>query len=123
DVASLERMAEKSASNLLAQIEASKTRELANLIYALAIRHVGERTAGILARHFGSLARLSEASVEELDDIHEIGLTVAQSVRDWFDDAGNLKLCERLRAAGVRTEIEPAAGTATDNRFAGKQFV
>jgi DNA ligase (NAD+) len=123
DVAALERMALKSASNLMAQIEASKGRDLANLIYALAIRHVGERTAGILARHFGSLARLSEASVEELDDIHEIGLTVAQSVRDWFDDAGNLKLCERLRAAGVRTEIEQAAGTVTDNRFAGKQFV
>jgi DNA ligase (NAD+) len=48
---------------------------------------------------------------------------VAQSVRDWLDDAGNLKLCERLRAAGVRTEIEQAAGTVTDNRFAGKQFV
>jgi DNA ligase (NAD+) len=123
DVAALERMALKSASNLMAQIEASKGRDLANLIYALAIRHVGERTAGILARHFGSLARLSEASVEELDDIHEIGLTVAQSVRDWFDDAGNLKLCERLRAAGVRTEIEQAAGTVSDNRFAGKQFV
>jgi DNA ligase (NAD+) len=123
DVAALERMALKSASNLMAQIEASKGRDLANLIYALAIRHVGERTAGILARHFGSLTRLSEASVEELDDIHEIGLTVAQSVRDWFDDAGNLKLCERLRAAGVRTEVEEAAGTVSDNRFAGKQFV
>jgi len=123
DVASLERMAEKSASNLLAQIEASKTRDLSNLIYALAIRHVGERTAGILARHFGSLARLSEASVEELDDIHEIGLTVAQSVRDWFDDAGNLKLCERLRAAGVRTEIAGDQSTVVDDSFAGKQFV
>src|SRR6185503_14699269 len=123
DVASLERMAEKSASNLLAQIEASKTCDLASLIYALAIRHVGERTAGILARHFGSLARLSEASVEELDDIHEIGLTVAQSVRDWFDDAGNLKLCERLRVAGVRTEITQDQSTVVDASFAGKQFV
>jgi DNA ligase (NAD+) len=123
DVAGLERMAVKSASNLMAQIEASKTRDLSNLVYALAIRHVGERTAGILARHFGSLARLSEASVEELDDIHEIGLTVAQSVRDWFDDAGNLELCERLRAAGVRTEVERTAGAVADDRFAGKQFV
>jgi DNA ligase (NAD+) len=123
DLANLERMAEKSASNLLAQIEASKSRDLSNLIYALAIRHVGERTAGILARHFGSLARLSEASVEELDNIHEIGLTVAQSVRDWFDDAGNLKLCDRLRAAGVRTEIERDHAAIADDRFAGKQFV
>jgi len=123
DLAALERMAKKSASNLLAQIEASKTRDLSNLIYALAIRHVGERTAGILARHFGSLERLSDASVEELDAIHEIGLTVAQSVRDWFDDAGNLQLCERLRAAGVRTEIERKGSAISDDRFAGKQFV
>ena len=53
--------------------------------------------------HFGSLDALSKATVEELDDIHEIGLTVAESVRDWFDDPGNIALCERLRAAGVRT--------------------
>lgn len=124
EVAALERMAEKSASNLMAQIEASKGRELPQLVYGLGIRHVGERTAGILARHFRSLERLSKASVEELDDIHEIGMTVAQSVRDWFDDAGNLYLCERLRAAGVRTEIEGSAGSsAQDETFAGKQFV
>src|ERR1700730_6547945 len=74
DLASLERMAEKSASNVLSQIEASKSRDLWHLIYGLGIRHVGERTAGILARHFGSLERLGSATVEELDDIHEIGL-------------------------------------------------
>ena len=110
DVAELERMAEKSASNLMAQIEASKARDLPQLIYGLGIRHVGERTAGILARQFRSLERLSHASLEEIDDIHEIGMTVAQSVRDWFDDAGNLYLCERLRAAGVRTEMAGGAG-------------
>jgi DNA ligase (NAD+) len=123
DVAGLERMAEKSASNLMAQIEASKSRDLAQLIYGLGIRHVGERTAGILARYFRSLERLSRATVEELDDIHEIGMTVAQSVRDWFDDAGNLYLCERLRAAGVRTEMEGSSTAADDAAFAGKQFV
>ncbi len=123
DVAALERMAEKSASNLMAQIEASKSRDLAQLIYGLGIRHVGERTAGILARHFRSLERLSKTTVEELDDIHEIGMTVAQSVRDWFDDAGNLYLCERLRAKGVRTEAEGGTSEAHDANFAGKQFV
>ncbi len=123
EVAALERMAEKSASNLMAQIEASKARDLSQLIYGLGIRHVGERTAGILARQFRSLERLSKATVEELDDIHEIGMTVAQSVRDWFDDAGNLYLCERLRAAGVRTEMEGAAASEPDAAFAGKQFV
>ncbi|HYE65872.1 MAG TPA: NAD-dependent DNA ligase LigA [Pyrinomonadaceae bacterium] len=123
DVAALERIALKSASNLMAQIEASKARDLHHLIYGLGIRHVGERTAGILARHFGSLERLSKASVEELDAVHEIGLTVAESVRDWFDDAGNLELCERLRAAGVRTELESRAGVRQVEAFAGKQFV
>ena len=122
-VAALPRMAKKSATNLLAQIEASKTKDLANLIYALGIRHVGDRTAGILAHHFGSLERLAEASVEELDDIPEIGLTVAESVRDWFDDDGNRKLCDRLRAAGVKTETEKKADGESDERFAGKQFV
>jgi DNA ligase (NAD+) len=123
EVVALERMAEKSASNLMAQIEASKTRNLPQLVYGLGIRHVGERTAGILARHFRSLERLGKATVEELDNIHEIGMTVAQSVRDWFDDAGNLYLCERLRENGVRTEIEGSAAGAQDETFAGKQFV
>jgi DNA ligase (NAD+) len=122
-IASLPRMAKKSATNLLAQIEVSKSRELENLIYALGIRHVGERTAGILAQYSGSLKRLSAASTEELDDIPEIGLTVAQSVRDWFDDAGNVVLCDRLRAAGVRTEAASKNEKLLDNRFAGKQFV
>ena len=124
EVAALERMAEKSASNLLAQIEASKTRDLPQLVYGLGIRHVGERTAMLLARHFRTLDGLAEAAVEEIDDIHEIGLTVAESVRDWFDDEGNLDLCRRLREAGVRTEIAGGAvGAEADEAFAGKQFV
>jgi len=122
-VASLPRMAEKSATNLLSQIEASKTRDLSNLIYALGIRHVGERTAGILAHELGSLEKLATASVEELDAIPEIGLTVAESVRDWFDDEGNRALCDRLRAAGVKTEAARKTSGKIDERFAGKQFV
>ena len=122
-VAGLERMADKSASNLMAQIEASKSRDLPQLVYGLGIRHVGERTAGILARHFRSLERLSKATVEEIDDLHEIGMTVAQSVRDWFDDAGNLYLCERLKSAGVSTEMTGGAQPVQDEAFTGKQFV
>jgi DNA ligase (NAD+) len=122
-VAGLERMAKKSATNLLDQIEASKSRDLSNLVYALGIRHVGERTAGILAHEAGSLERLAEMSVEELDAIPEIGLTVAESVRDWFDHEGNRALCDRLRAAGVKTESARASSASHDERFAGKQFV
>lgn len=122
DITSLERMGKKSATNLLSQIEASKQRDLSNLVYALGIRHVGDRTATTLARHFGSLDALSKASVEELDDVPEIGLTVAQSVRDWFDDEGNQDLCRRLEAAGVRTKVEKRAEAGSD-KFAGKQFV
>ena len=122
DIAGLERMAEKSASNLLAQIEASKQRDLSNLVYALGLRHVGDRTATTLARQFGSLDALSKATVEELDDVPEIGLTVAQSVRDWFDDPGNIELCRRLAAAGVRTKMEQTS-EPTDETFAGKLFV
>jgi DNA ligase (NAD+) len=122
-VAGLPRMAKKSATNLLNQIEASKNRSLTNLVYALGIRHVGERTAGILAHHFGSLDRLRVASVEELDDIPEIGLTVAESVHDWFEDEGNVELCDRLRAAGVRTEESKKKSAVSDDRFDGKQFV
>jgi DNA ligase (NAD+) len=123
DLVSLERMAKKSATNVLNQIEASKSRELSNLIYGLGIRHVGERTAGILAREFGSLKRLSQASVEELDNVHEIGLTMAESIHDWFADEGNARLCERLHAAGVRTELEKSATTEEPQTFAGKIFV
>jgi DNA ligase (NAD+) len=122
-VVGLERMAEKSASNLLEQIGASKTRDLPQLVFGLGIRHVGERTAAILARHFRTLERLGAATVEELDEIPEIGLTVAESVHDWCADEGNRVLCERLRAAGVRTELAAGAEELTDEAFAGKQFV
>jgi DNA ligase (NAD+) len=123
DIASLDRMAEKSAANLVGQIEASKKRDLPQLIYGLGIRHVGERTAGIIARHFGSLAAVRAASVEEIDAIHEIGLTVAESIHDWFDDPGNVELCDRLRQFGVKTEMQSGTARIQGGAFSGKQFV
>jgi len=110
DLVSLERMAKKSATNVLNQIEASRSRDLSSLIYGLGIRHVGDRTAGILAREFASLEKLAQATVEELDAVHEIGLTMAESIHDWFADPGNARLCERLRHTGVRSEIEKRRG-------------
>lgn len=123
-VAALERKAEKGATKLLAQIAASEDRDLATLIYALGPRHVGERNAATLARAFRSLARLQNATVEELDAVPDIGLVVAQSVHDWFHDDSNRDLCRRLTEAGVRTELKQTANTvASSEAFAGKTFV
>ena len=123
-IAALERKAEKSASNLIAQIEQSKGRELRRLIYGLDIGNVGERYARILANHFRSLDNLSRATVSELDDIHEIGLTVALSVHNWFANERNQTVVERLKAAGVRTELEEKSGSGSPKSdFSGKIFV
>jgi len=122
-IAGLDRMAEKSGTNLIDQIAASKTRGLQRLLYGIDIRHVGERYAKILANHFRSIDRLAAASVEELDDIPEIGLAVAESVHDWFRDAKNIDLIDRLRSAGVQMEMDAADTAALDERFVGKTFV
>jgi DNA ligase (NAD+) len=121
-VAELERMAEKSATNLMNQIEASKDRSLQRLIYGLDIRHVGERYAKILARHFRSIENLQRASVEELDQIHEIGLAVAESVFGWMNNPRNVELLERLKLAGVKMEVGETHADADEN-FSGKTFV
>ena len=122
-IAGLDRMAEKSGTNLIDQIAASKARGLQRLLYGIDIRHVGERYAKILAKHFRSIDRLAAASVEELDDIPEIGLAVAESVHDWFRDAKNIDLIDRLRIAGVQMEMDAASNAALDERFVGKTFV
>ena len=122
-IASLERMAEKSGSNLIEQIEGSKTLGLQRLLYGIDIRHVGERYAKILANHFRTIDRLAEASVQNLDDIHEIGLAVAESVYEWFRDPRNVDVIERLKACGVKTETDAASTAMLDDRFNGKTFV
>ncbi len=122
-IASLERMAEKSGTNLIDQIAISKERGLQRLLYGIDIRHVGERYAKILASHFRSIDRLAEASVQELDDIHEIGLSVAESVYEWFRDPRNIDLVERLKAAGVKTVTDASSTALLDDRFVGKTFV
>ncbi len=122
-IVALERMAEKSGTNLIDQIEASKTRGLQRLLYGIDIRHVGERYAKLLANHFRSIDRIAEASVEELDDIHEIGLAVAESVHEWMRDPKNIDIVNRLKAAGVVMEMDAASTAALDERFIGKTFV
>jgi DNA ligase (NAD+) len=122
-IAGLERKAEKSATKLMEQIEASKQRGLQRLLYGIDIRHVGERYAKILAKHFRHIDKLAEATVEELDAIHEIGLAVAVSVYEWFRTPLHIELIDRLKAAGVKMEIDGNATAAFDERFAGKTFV
>ena len=122
-IAGLERMAVKSASNLIDQIAASKSRGLQRLLFGIDIRHVGERTSKILANHFRSIDKLAEASVEDLVAIPEIGSTVAESVHTWFREERNRKLVERLRIAEVIMEMDAASTAALDERFVGKTFV
>ncbi|MBC7899728.1 MAG: NAD-dependent DNA ligase LigA [Saprospiraceae bacterium] len=123
DISNLERKGEKSATKLIEQVEASKDRGLQRLLYGIDIRHVGERYAKILANHYRSIDKVAAASVEELDAIHEIGLSVAESVYEWFRDAGNIELVERLKTAGVKTEVDAASTANLDERFVGKTFV
>lgn len=123
EIAEMERMAVKSATNLINQIENSKQRGLQRLLFGLDIRHVGERYSKILAKHFRSIDKLAEASVEELDDIHEIGLAVAVSVFNFFQNPRNREVVERLRNSGVKMEIDGDASAELDENFNGKTFV
>jgi DNA ligase (NAD+) len=119
-VAELERMAEKSAANLVAAIERSKAVPLRRFIFALGIRHVGEHVARVLAEHFGGVEPLAGATEEELQQAIGIGPEVARAVREFFADPANLAVLDRLRGAGVkpRAEVE-----RTSNALAGKTFV
>ncbi len=104
----LDRMAQKSAQNVLDALEKSKSTTLARFIYALGIRHVGESTAKALARHFGTLDALLAASEEQLLDVDDIGPVVAQSILGFLSDPLNRELIEQLRAAGIHwEEAEP----------------
>jgi DNA ligase (NAD+) len=121
ELASLERMADKSASNLLTEIENSKKAELARVIFALGIRFVGERTGQLLADHFGSLDKLAKATEEQLYEVEEVGPRVAESILHFFREPRNLKVLEKLRQAGLQFEQKKAH--KAEGKLAGKQFV
>jgi len=121
-LAGLERMAEKSAQNLLDALQKSKQTTLGRFLYALGIRHVGESTARDLARHFGSLAAITNASVEHLLQVPDVGPVVATSIRTFFAQPHNREVLEQLRAAGVVwPEGQPAPAALLP--LAGKTFV
>src|SRR5713226_8508767 len=120
DLLSLERFAEKSAQNILDEIEASKKLPLERVIYGLGIRFVGERTAQFLAEHFGSMEVLEQASQEELQEVNEVGPRIAESIVEFFNLPANRRLVERLRAAGLTLSGQKKErGT----KLAGKTFV
>ncbi|PUE33039.1 DNA ligase (NAD(+)) LigA [Limnohabitans sp. Jir61] len=118
----LERMAEKSANNVLASIEKSKQTTLPRFLFGLGIRHVGEATAKELARHFGKMDAIMDATVDQLLQVADVGPIVALSLRTFFDQPHNREVVEQLRACGVTwTEGEPTAGASLP--LAGQTFV
>lgn len=120
DLLGLERMGEKSAQNILAEIENSKKLPLERLILGLGIRFVGERTAQFLAEHFGSVEALMRAGQEELEDVNEVGPRIAESIHEFFEEPRNRELVDRLRNAGLTfSGKKRERGT----KLAGKTFV
>jgi len=120
-LAGLDRMAERSAQNLIDEIAASKKNGLARLIYAIGMPFVGERTAQLLAEHFCSMDKLASASAEQLMEVGEVGPKVAEGVLEFFSESANRKLIEHLKAVGVNMKEERAAPISA--KFSGKTFV
>jgi DNA ligase (NAD+) len=117
DIRKLDRYAEKSAANLLNAIDKSKSNDLSRLIYALGIRHVGERSAWVLADHFGSIAKLSGAGIDELTSIREIGPVMAESISDFFRNKENARILKRLSETNIKMSgYESKAGGVLDGK-------
>jgi DNA ligase (NAD+) len=121
--AALERMADKSAANLVEALSSSKHTTLARFLYGLGIRHVGEATAKDLARHFGAIDRLMDASVEQLLEVDDVGPVVAQSIRTFFDQPHNREVVEQLRAAGIAWPEHEGEADTSPKPLAGKTLV
>lgn len=120
DISSLWKSGKTAAKKLLAAIETSKQQDVSRLIYALGIRQVGAKTGKVLAAQFGSLDALMNASVEELNEVPDVGQVTAESIFDWFHSEQSRHMVERLQEAGVNFESKRVI---TDSRFAGKTFV
>ncbi|RZJ35348.1 MAG: NAD-dependent DNA ligase LigA [Flavobacterium sp.] len=119
----LERMARKSAENLINGIEKSKEIPFERVLYALGIRYVGETVAKKLARHYGNIDRLMEASFEELTTVDEIGERIAKSVIGFFENEENRSIIDRLKQYGVQLEAQSTVNPNATVKFSGKTFV
>ncbi|MFN6994520.1 MAG: NAD-dependent DNA ligase LigA [Aquincola tertiaricarbonis] len=122
-LSALERMADKSAANLVQALDKSKHTTLPRFLYALGIRHVGETTAKDLARHFGQLDAVMDATYEQLLEVPDVGPVVAQSIRAFFEQPHNREVAEQLRAAGVTWPEHEGAERAAPKPLAGQTFV
>jgi DNA ligase (NAD+) len=119
------RFGGKNAAKVVEQIERSKTNHVWRLIYALGIRHIGERGAQVLARAFGSMEALASATLEQLQSASDVGPVLAESVRSWFDEPRNRELVDRLRDAGVQTEVPESerVAEAAPRPLSGRTYV
>jgi DNA ligase (NAD+) len=122
-LAGLDRMADKSAANLVHALARSKNTTLARFLYALGIRHVGETTAKDLASHFGSIDRLMHASTEQLLGVDDVGPVVAQSIQTFFAQPHNREVVEQLRAAGIAWPEHDGSADRSPKPLAGLSFV
>lgn len=122
-LAGLDRMAEKSADNLVEALENSKNVTLGTLLFALGIREVGEVTAGNLARHFGTIEHLADASIEELESVPDVGPVMARHIRAFFDEPHNRQIIHELLEAGVSYEPEEGGGDSARRPLAGNTYV
>ena len=120
ELSELEHMGKKSAQNLLAAIEKSKSQDLSRLLFSFGIRQIGQKAGKILAARFHTLDALCQATLEELTAVDDIGEITAQNLLNWFSDPQSIHLIERLKEAGVNMT---AAEQSSDQRFAGKTFV
>lgn len=119
----IERFGVRSVENILSAIEESKNKPFDKVLFAVGIRHIGERTAKILAMHFGSMDKLVSAGKEEIENVHEVGPKIAESVYKFFRDQKNVDLIKKLRSAGLKFEIEKRKDQIINQRISGKIFV
>lgn len=123
DILKIDRFGIKSVDNILNAIEKSKEKPFEKVLFAIGIKQIGERTAKLLAKHFGSIDKLSKASADEIDDIYEIGPSIAKSVVDFFRDEKNVELLNKLKTSGLKFEIDKEDSSVLKKEFQGKVFV
>ena len=122
-LAELDRMGEKSAANVVAAVNERRRIPLHRLIFALGIRHVGEQTAKLLARHAGSLSHLRTMSQDDLEQVQDVGPKVASSIRAFFDDPAEQRMLDDLVAQGVEAIAPEPSAASAQGAFAGKTIV